>query len=150
VTGWPGSTHDNRIFTSSAVYATLQRREFNEFLLGDSGYACQPFLMTPLMNPVTAAERRYNRAHIYTRNIVERTFGIWKKRFPCLSHKMNLKMETITTVLTATVVLHNIAVRNLNLEEQEPFFLEEVENYHPQDDVLGAAARRALIERHFN
>ncbi|XP_044764246.1 putative nuclease HARBI1 isoform X2 [Coccinella septempunctata] len=56
----------------------------NCYLLGDSGYACKPFLFTPVLNPGTEAERRYNQAHIKTRNCIERCFGVLKRRFPCL------------------------------------------------------------------
>lgn len=138
------------MFTSSAAYAALVGRNYSEYLLGDSGYACQPFLMTPVLNPASAAERRYNVAHIATRNIVERTFGIWKKRFHCLTNKLTLKLETVTTVISATVVLHNIAARYMDLNDPEQVFMEDVPDYREPDNALGAAARRALIARHFN
>ncbi|VVC90610.1 unnamed protein product [Leptidea sinapis] len=46
--------------------------------------------MTPLLNPSPNAEKRYDEAHLKTRNTVERTFGVWKRRFPCLSQKLRL------------------------------------------------------------
>ncbi|XP_041357801.1 putative nuclease HARBI1 [Gigantopelta aegis] len=41
--------------------------EIDGFLIGDSGYPCLPYLMTPLLNPGNAAENGYNRALCYTR-----------------------------------------------------------------------------------
>ncbi|KAF0747835.1 putative nuclease HARBI1 [Aphis craccivora] len=41
--------------------------------------------MTLLLIPNTKAEKRYQRAHIGTSNVVERMFGVWKRRFPVLA-----------------------------------------------------------------
>ncbi|KAL3194423.1 hypothetical protein MRX96_016215 [Rhipicephalus microplus] len=82
VASWPGSVHDSRIFTNSRVMALYEQKAVLGVLLGDQGYACLPFLMTPLKNPQTRAEKRYNKSQIKTRNSVERTFGVWKRRVP--------------------------------------------------------------------
>lgn len=78
-------------------------------LSGDSGYNVRNYLFTPLLNPQTAAEHRYNEAHIRTRARVENIFGIWKRRFPILAYGCRLKLETILTSIVATAVLHNLA-----------------------------------------
>ncbi|KAL6456513.1 hypothetical protein MHYP_G00004940 [Metynnis hypsauchen] len=51
---------------------------------GDSGYALQTWLMTPLCNPQTDRERRYNSLHSRTRSVVERAIGQLKNRWRCL------------------------------------------------------------------
>ena len=52
------------------------------WLLGDSGYALKPWLLTPILSPTTRAERKHSKAHKSTRCIIERTYGIWKMRIP--------------------------------------------------------------------
>ncbi|KAF9417921.1 hypothetical protein HW555_005066 [Spodoptera exigua] len=53
---------------------------------------------------------RYNGAQIKTRNIVERTFGIWKRRIPCLSKGPGNKLETVSLIIVACAVLHNLSL----------------------------------------
>ncbi|CAH0730586.1 unnamed protein product, partial [Brenthis ino] len=88
-------------------------------LLGDSGYFCKKYLLTPFVRPATPVEENYNRAHITTRNTIERCFGVWKRHFPCLQKGITLrKITTILNVIVATAVLHNIAIE-MN-DEQPP------------------------------
>nr|CAH7713995.1 unnamed protein product [Callosobruchus chinensis] len=54
VTRWPGSVHDQTVFNNSRIKARFQNNEFEDnVLLGDSGYANQNFVLTPLLNPAT-------------------------------------------------------------------------------------------------
>lgn len=99
----------------------------------------------------------YNMIHGRTRTIVERTFGIWKRRFPCLSKGLNTKLLTSTTIVVACAVLHNLSlILNDKLEEEEE---EERENMNVDDEVQeiqphwqpgeGFLVRQALIGRLF-
>lgn len=64
--------------------------------------------MTPLPNPSTDAQKKYNRHHKSTRRLVECAYGIWKERFPCLNH-MRLDPEFAAKVVMATATFHNFA-----------------------------------------
>ncbi|KAH7955548.1 hypothetical protein HPB52_001244 [Rhipicephalus sanguineus] len=102
--------------TTTAEYHARVRYEQGDvpgLLLGDMGYACHRYLMTPLKDPENAAEFRYNRSHKKTRCSVERAFGIWKRRFPCLDMRMQIKATTSALVITACAALHNFS-RHLN------------------------------------
>lgn len=114
VARWPGSAHDATIFANSRLRARFEAREFpNSLLIGDSGYGLKEYFMTPLENPLTRGEQRYNESLIRTRNIIERIIGIWKRRFPVIAYGIRLKLETVMAVIVATAVLHNIA-RDMN------------------------------------
>ncbi|CAC5377397.1 HARBI1 [Mytilus coruscus] len=63
---WPGSTHDSHMFRASDVstYLQIRHRSIDDgFLLGDSGYPCSKFLLTPYLHPATPSQEAYNRAH---------------------------------------------------------------------------------------
>lgn len=57
---WPGSVHDSTVFDNSLLRAQFENNEFEGcFLLGDGGYPCRSYLMTPLLNPTTNSEKNY-------------------------------------------------------------------------------------------
>ena len=103
VSKWTGSTHYSFILENSPLKNMFETGAVAEgWLLGKSGYPLRPWLLTPVINPTTEAEERYNRAHIKTRNTVERRFGVFKSRFRCLDTRegtffySSLKAYTIT------------------------------------------------------
>ncbi|KAG1650243.1 putative nuclease HARBI1 [Nymphon striatum] len=57
---WPGSCHDSFTFRTSNLSTLLEasHRGFDSdgVLLGDSGYACKKYLVTPYLNPITHYE----------------------------------------------------------------------------------------------
>ncbi|CAM4512426.1 unnamed protein product [Leuciscus chuanchicus] len=107
VAKWPGSVHDSRIFRASEIYQCLSQGEFSGVLLGDRGYGCQPFLLTPFTDP-QQAQQAYNHAHARTRARVEMTFGLLKARFHCL-HKLRVSPVRACDITVACAVLHNVA-----------------------------------------
>lgn len=161
VARWPGSAHDATIFNSSTKKADFVNGLYpNCILLGDSAYNIRPFMMTPLLNPITGAEQLYNESQIRTRGVIEIVFGVWKRRFPVLAYGCRLKLETTLTVIVATSVLHNIAQQ---MGEGEPPVVQDnqqlnhliAEGYVPNIPVgqhhinRGAAIRRQIIDEYF-
>lgn len=93
VARWYGSVHDATIFANCRLNARFESGELTGgYLLGDAGYPCKNYLLTPLVATPTAAQRRYNYAQIRTRNPVERAFGVLKRRFPCLRMGLRIKV----------------------------------------------------------
>lgn len=124
--------------------------------------------MTPVLNPTTTAEQRYNNAQVLARNCIERTNGILKRRFPCLKYGMRLRVKNSLAVIVATTVLHNIATA---LGEDVPDNDDLLDSYISMREAKGlqvqydpvdvappvglipvgaAGMRRALIDGHFN
>lgn len=113
VARWPGSTHDSYIFNNSYRRALLdQGRYGSAVLIGDAGYGCNNFMMTPFEQCITTVENIYNEAHIRTRNCIERSFGVWKRRFPAMAIGLGVSLQNSFPIIIATAVLHNIALRS--------------------------------------
>ncbi|XP_063837153.1 LOW QUALITY PROTEIN: putative nuclease HARBI1, partial [Ostrinia nubilalis] len=118
VARWPGSTHDSTIYQTSNIFRKFERGIYSgAYLLGDSGYPLKSHLLTPYLNPSTPAQQKYNEAQIKTRNVVERQYGVLKRRFPVLAVGIRLKLPTAVNVIIACCILHNICILR---KEQEP------------------------------
>lgn len=112
VARWPGSASDVTIFDQSRQRALLENSHYGDvYIMGDGAYPNRQYLLTPLTEPVLPEEITYNESQIRTRNPVERTFGVWKKRFPVLAIGMKVKFENVAPIIVATAVLHNILRR---------------------------------------
>ncbi|XP_036322255.1 putative nuclease HARBI1 [Rhagoletis pomonella] len=124
VARWPRSTHDATIFNNSRLYRRLETGEFgNNLLVADGGYRKAEYIVTPHLNPQTGEEQLYNYSHISTRNVVERSYGILKRRWPVLSMGMRVRIHTAQSIIVACAVLHNIAMNE--------------RDYVPDDEIDG-------------
>ncbi len=148
---WPGSKHDSRIFDNSEICAKFENHEVSGVLLGDNGYPLRRYLLTPLLQCNTRAERRYNYEHCRTRVKIENLFGTWKRRFPCLRYVLRLKLSTTLAVIVACAVLHNFARQEMDVmpADDQPAPPEDVPVHPPQHQLQGGQAFRAVMIRHF-
>lgn len=154
---YPGSVHDSAVYQMSG----LKRRMPNShgFMLGDSGFPSDKFMLTPTANaPTGSKEARYNAAHKHTRNVVERTFGCLKMRFRCLtkSRTLHYAPEKAAKITYACMMLHNICMsRNIEIEADQEHANDddsdddEDENALVEQDVPGQRIRHSYIQRHF-
>jgi hypothetical protein len=131
----PGSTNDSYIWSNCNLHEMFEAGDFgNSLILGDSGFGLSRYLLTPVLNPSTEAEERYNSAHKRTRQVIERSFGLAKQRFRCL-HKSGGQMmyspEKCCRIVLACFILHNICVQhNIPLDEDED---EDEDGYNGDD-----------------
>ena len=79
--------------------------------------------MTPILKPKNAGEVRYNTAHRRTRCLIDRCFGLLKRRFPCLHLGLRIASANTLVIIVATAVLHNFA-----LMHREQDFDKDIEN----------------------
>ncbi|XP_008178797.1 putative nuclease HARBI1 [Acyrthosiphon pisum] len=120
---WRGSAHDSRIWNESLIKEQFENGSINGILLSDSGYACTPYMLTPILNPQNDVERQYNYTHIRARNTIERLFGQIKQRFRCLLRGMTISLENAKVDIVVLSVLHNMKLhfkKHLNINNINP------------------------------
>ena len=110
VAQWPGSVHDSCILYNSSLCTKYENGKIGSILLGNNDYPNKCYLLVQIVNPQTAQERCYNRAHISTCNTVEQSFGVWKCQFSCLHTGLKSSMDINLGIIVATAVLHNFAI----------------------------------------
>ncbi|XP_041464536.1 putative nuclease HARBI1 [Lytechinus variegatus] len=154
---WPGSTHDSRILQTSKLHRKFQNGQLKGILLGDSGYPLLPWLMTPILNPQSQAERAYNNSQVKSRAIIEQVNGRLKNKFRCLiGHGMQIRPERAERIITACCVLYNISKQYGERQDHDERDVEahqdEIEEVVRQQGVrdLAAIAVRAEIVRTFD
>ncbi|XP_063907400.1 putative nuclease HARBI1 [Zophobas morio] len=141
------SVHDSRIWRNSSVLPIISRYQGQAILLGDSGYAVAPWLITPYRNPRNQVEIHFNNMHKRNRVIIERCFGQVKKRFPILMNDIRVRLSRIPKLIVSCFVLHNVSkfVNDVNdfpdipLEEDDEIV--EHENHNP---IQGIQRRNEL------
>ena len=132
--GWPGSTHDNRVFRNSKLF--YQRGNYfshHEYLLGDSAYSASPVMVQAFKKQAAVAELPPNHEFFNTclaqvRIASEHCIGILKGRFPCLK-KNNIKLKNskaevkeLVELIGACIVLHNLLINYDELEIPDSWF----------------------------
>ncbi|XP_053379515.1 putative nuclease HARBI1 [Mercenaria mercenaria] len=152
VAEWPGCVHDARVFRNSRLRDAMENGQYNGLLVGDSAYPCRPFLMTPFNQPASEKERRFNNSLCRARVLIEQSFGILKRRFPCLQVGLRMSPERAALVTLACVVLHNIAMllnEPLDDSTDEPDLGNDASNVLLPDRNDGTGIRRHLCENYF-
>ena len=134
---WPGGhPHIPGILSSYILFISIFPEPPNG-VLGDSGYACKTYLLTPYIDPELPHQINNNKAHCQTRVRIEQSFGIIKNRFPCPKF-LRVTPERAIVIISATFVLHDIAcLRNeIRFENLDNFVVPdlEVKNVHNNDD----------------
>ncbi|XP_037499809.1 putative nuclease HARBI1 [Rhipicephalus sanguineus] len=122
---FPGSCDDSWVWRRNPLWKCLASQlQPGEYVLGDSGYPLEPWLMIPVPGHPRAVspEGLYNKEHTTMRNVVERCIEVLKSRFRCLQHYRPLlyRPYQAAAIVSACAALHNMA-----LEAGEPLFDED-------------------------
>jgi len=119
--GWPGSVHDQRIYSNSII-SRLPGNYFSdkEYLLGDSAYLNSAFMVSAYKKyggqvALTTGQNFFNDLLSSPCSTAEHTIGILKARFPFLRQiRVRIRgknsMKELIRVVKAAVVLHNLLV----------------------------------------
>ena len=118
-TGAPGSWADTSILKTTDLWQNTESYiPLGAFLLGDGGFTLLTWLMTPfskLVNKIRCPWYRrmhavWDSAQKSSRVCIEQTFGILKGRWRILRHGIQAHHPSVTPILEACIVLHNICI----------------------------------------
>ncbi|XP_028119487.1 uncharacterized protein LOC114316977 [Camellia sinensis] len=131
---WEGSAHDNAILVDSITRADQQfpHPPNGKYYLVDAGFTNMPGFLAPFRSQRYHLQefrgRRYaepkelfNHRHLSLLNVIERTFGVLKKRFPILRSMPNYKSTRQGPLMIACCVVHNWIRWHAAMD---PFFME--------------------------
>lgn len=152
LTGWEGSAHDGRVLEDAKTKGFPHVQ--GKFMLGDCGYALSSTVLTPHRGvrchlkefqaanaggPRNAKEL-FNLKHSSLRNVVERSFGVIKKRFPILVVMPSFHFPYQCELVSCCVLIHNFIRRNqLYLDEfdEEDEIVVEAQEHDPVVEEVG-------------
>lgn len=141
--GWEGSAHDGRVIKDA------MRRGFKapegRYFLADAGYANKDFLLSPyrgvryhlreIRQVGRSPEDKYelfNFRHSSARNVVERTFGVFKRRWRIFDRQHEYSIRTQVKLIYALAAIHNLINRFYSvgddLEDTEPGLEEDADD----------------------
>ncbi|KAH7837203.1 hypothetical protein Vadar_010948 [Vaccinium darrowii] len=125
--GWDGISHDHHIFkqvTRDPLYK-FPHPEQGKFYLVDAGYPNAVGYLAPYkgyryhqeefirgLRPINDGREYFNRAHFSLCSVIERTFGVWKKRFRILENMPMYSLKTQVQIILASIVIHNFIRRD--------------------------------------
>ena len=129
LTGWEGGAHDSRVLNDAKTKGFPLFP--NKYYLGDAGYGLSKHVLTPYrgvryhlkewgnanQRPQNAKEL-FNYRHSSLRNVVERIFGVVKKRFPVLVVMKSYSFSFQCDLVMCSLMLHNF-IRSNQLYDDE-------------------------------
>lgn len=147
------------ILVNASIINCICTGDHVSWLIGDSGYPQEPWLMIPINNaPLNTPDERYTLALVSTRSCIERCNGVYKARFRCVLGERTLHYTPRAAARSAQAcaVLHNICIEARLADGINPIEWDDHDNNEPDelpnDQIrghVGNAARSRLIERHF-
>uniref|UniRef100_A0A6M2DUP9 Putative nuclease harbi1 n=1 Tax=Xenopsylla cheopis TaxID=163159 RepID=A0A6M2DUP9_XENCH len=110
---YPGSTPDEALWEVSPIRHHLSNKNESEtYLLGDSDYPLEPWLLTPFTNTENDAENKFNVLHEETRSTISKTISNIKSRFRCLLRTLHYNPAFAGKIIYVVLTLYNMCQEN--------------------------------------
>ncbi|CAN6544943.1 unnamed protein product [Malus baccata var. baccata] len=149
--GWEGTAYDTRVFLSVLRDPNLNffKPPNGKYYLVDAGYPQMRGYLGPYEGEryhlpdfrrgaePTGHKEVFNHRHSSLRSIIERTFGVWKKRWAILRDMPNYPFNKQVKIVIATMALHNYirrySERDRHFDDPRDF-CEESDSSDDEDD----------------
>ena len=154
--GWPGRVHDAKVFRHSQLWETgFSKCDNGRYhLLGDAAYPVKEWLLTPYRDNghLTVQQKRFNEIHSAKRQVIERAFGMLKRRCRRLKHIHSKSIDRICQTVVFACIIHNICIMQddtlddaLDCDEDDDE--EDIGEYIHQNDAQGILKRIRITNR---
>jgi hypothetical protein len=120
VVGWPGSVHDNRVWSNTAIHQDPAAHfDQKQYLLGDSAFQASSVMIPAFKKPPKAAldphKSYFNTKLAKPRVKTEHSIGLIKARFQyfkCIRAQLKTRenMQVIIRYFICTCILHNLLI----------------------------------------
>ncbi|XP_020598216.1 uncharacterized protein LOC110037831 [Phalaenopsis equestris] len=146
--GWEVSAHDSRVFK----FATRRRTHYfpypppDKYYLVDVGYPLQRGYLKPYADTkyhIPDFERSsgvargrkevFNKRHSSLRGVIERSFGVWKKKWVILRDMPTYPFPKQVKIVVATMALHNYIRRHHSCSDEDFASVDENLHHIPQE-----------------
>ncbi|XP_020575313.1 putative nuclease HARBI1 [Phalaenopsis equestris] len=160
VAGWEGSAHDSRIFS----FATRNRSQCfphppaGKYYLVDAGYPMQRGYLKPYSDTryhlpdferasgtVRGRKEMFNKRHSSLRGVIERTFGVWKKKWVILRDMPSYPFQKQVYIVVATMALHNF-IRRHSSQSDTDFSMADNDELNILEQPTGHVGGHSLPE----
>lgn len=151
---WGGSVPDWVIYENSKLRCVLEQGEYGH-LVGDAGYQCQRYLLTPVSCPSTLAEKRYNRAHSSICHRAQHAFSLIRQRFQCTAQELRSNPKTSCAIILSCFALHNFILSRQGPHQEESEALPAPDDglqssFTGECDAEGESYRQHIIHEWFS
>ena len=153
-TGNPGSTHDATVLSSDLFQNSPDKILPGYYLLGDSAFPILEWLITPFRNlgNLTQQQKRFNKIHSQSRQVIERAFGMLKCRFRRLLRFDISDIALLVDSVMAACVLHNLCLYEndvFDLPDTEDDYMCNVDNGYAREghQLQGIHLRQQLMNQ---
>ncbi|XP_061982110.1 uncharacterized protein LOC133701926 [Populus nigra] len=150
--GWEGSAHDTRNFLEAIDNPRIKfpKPPEGKYYLVDSGYPNEYGFLGPYRGhryhlqefrrrgqPQTR-EEIFNRMHSSIRCVIERTFGVWKKRWRILQNMPSFNYKTQVRIVVASMAIHNY-IRRTSMQDVAFMEFDRHPDFVPDDFLTDVA-----------
>jgi DDE superfamily endonuclease len=150
--GWEGSANDQRVLQDAMDRGGFEA-PYSKYFLGDAGYVNKGTILTPFRNvkyhlkeqlgsedPPENPKELWNLRHASLRNVIERIFGVLKKRFPILDTSRRFPLATQFRLVHALCAVHNFIRRWRTGDDMYDKLQEEEEKQKEREEREGREA----------
>lgn len=151
--GWPGSSHDARVWANSPLGQSLESEAIklpaNTYILGDSAYPLKPYLIVPFKDNghLSSQKRKFNKIHSSSRVVIENAFGRLKGIFRRLKYLHVNNLVLSKDIILTCCVLHNIILNDGHIDFQIEMENNDIDDCDVPINSVGSTIRMDILNK---